>query len=313
MVHSSPGLHALLHPRSTSDFLSEGLPTEPCVTEPGAEIAALRKLPFLRSRRALLHRWAHSVQAHLPDVADESSSIDVSPTDAEKCFGNGMGLLFNNVERLSPTLRNALRRIRRELGLPRATYGRCIVYATPDGKGTRTHFDQNINFVVQIHGTKRWWLAPNRSVANPTERFTLGQPRYPELASYWPDPAPDAMAADAEGVVLRPGSVLYVPRGYWHRTEADGEALALNFTFSQPTWIDLFTAALRSRLLQSPEWRALADGAGSRNAERRVRAESQLDELLAELVYDLPHWRAADILGATEGDRRGRRSPTDLD
>ena len=96
--------------------------------------------------------------------------------------------------------------------------------------------------------------------------------------------------------------MLFVPRGYWHSTEAQGEALALNFTFSQPTYIDLFTIALRSRLSLSSDWRELADGVTSASKIRRKLAEERLDALLHGLVSDLPNWVAADILGATEGD-----------
>ena len=108
------------------------------------------------------------------------------------------------------------------------------------------------------------------------------------------------MPAARVAYTLEPGSMLFVPRGYWHSTEAEGDALALNFTFSQPTWVDLFTTALRSRLLLSPEWRELADGVGSAVASRRERGTAEFDALLADLVSDLPNWRAAEILDATE-------------
>jgi 50S ribosomal protein L16 3-hydroxylase len=106
------------------------------------------------------------------------------------------------------------------------------------------------------------------------------------------------MSKSAETIELKPGSMLFVPRGYWHSTEAQGEALALNFTFTAPTWIDLFTTALRSRLALSPEWRETANGVSDSN--RRDEAEAYLETLLAGLKEDLPHWQAADILNATE-------------
>ena len=178
-----------------------------------------------------------------------------------------------------------------------------MIYATPDGKGTAPHFDQNINFVIQIHGTKKWSLAPNQHVENPTERFTIGQELDPELASYSQTPMPLQMPVDGkQEIILQPGSVLFVPRGWWHCTEATGEALALNFTFSQPTWIDLFILALRSRLSLSPAWRELADGVTSANEALRATAAGEFNDLLVELVDDLPHWRAEDILAATEGE-----------
>jgi 50S ribosomal protein L16 3-hydroxylase len=111
------------------------------------------------------------------------------------------------------------------------------------------------------------------------------------------------MPTGAKKIELKPGSMLFVPRGYWHRTEAAGDALALNFTFSQPTWIDLFTLALRSRLTLSPDWRALADGVNSEDKNRREEAAGKLEMLLVELTHDLPNWQAEDILNATEGPR----------
>lgn len=296
------GLSALISPHAPDLFLKGPWPKEPFVVhELGSTISELTSISFLKSLDDMLEQWPSIVQAHLPDVADESSAIDVSPRDARKLFSNKMALLFNNVEQQSSVLKDWLQVLARDLGLPMSTYGRCIVYATPDGKGTAPHFDQNVNFVLQLQGTKTWWLAANTSVVNPTERFTIGQPLDPELASYTDGEMPSQMPDDKKKHVLNPGSMLFVPRGYWHSTEATGEALALNFTFNQPTWIDLFTLALKSRLLLSPEWRDLADGVTSRDGGNREIAAAKLDALLQELVHDLPHWQATDILGATEG------------
>jgi 50S ribosomal protein L16 3-hydroxylase len=299
---SEIGLSSLVFPQSKQEFITGAWPHEPFVVHGlGGSIAALTGLPFLASLDSLLNSWPNLVQAHLPAIADESSAISVTPKDALTLFENKMALLFNNVQTVSPVLESWLKALSGDLGLPASTYSRCMVYATPDGKGTATHFDQNVNFVLQLHGTKTWWLASNTSVENPTQRFTIGQPIDPELASYAYEEMPTEMPIDQHKFILKPGSMLFVPRGFWHRTEAEGEALALNFTFSQPTWIDLFTLALRSRLSLSPAWRDLADGVGSLEADRRASAEHKFDTLLTELVEDIPNWRAADILGATEG------------
>ena len=293
------GLAALVP--STGEFFESHWPDQPfCRHGLSDSVESLTSLPFLSSLDALLNCWPNAVQAHLPEVADESLSIDATPRDARKLFASKTALLFNNVNSISPVLTEWLETLRTDLGLPASTHSRCMVYATPDGKGTAPHFDQNVNFVLQLHGTKTWWLAPNTSVVNPTQRYTMGQPCDPELASYMDDEFPESMA-DGQKFVLEPGSLLFVPRGYWHRTEAKGEALALNFTYSQPTWVDVFTLALRSRLLLSPAWRELADGVSSEDSARRELATRRLDLLLMELTDDLPNWQAADILGATEG------------
>ncbi len=295
-----PGLAALLGANSAEAFLAHNWPHEPFSIH-GLNLELFRQIEGLHSLEKLSGVWQGNVQAHLPDLSDEASSIDTSPKDALKLFANKMGLLFNNVEKHFPELCAWIAAIRSDLGMPMMTYGRCIIYATPNGKGTAAHFDQNINFVLQLRGTKKWRIAPNRHVENPLVRHTMGLSLDSEMAPYAGLMPTTMPAEETTEIVLNPGSFLFVPRGYWHATEAEGDALALNFTFSQPSWIDLFTAALRSRLMLSPDWRELADGVSSADPTRRTRAETRFDALLLELAADIPNWQASDILNATEG------------
>lgn len=293
------GLNALLHPLEMKEFLALYEMNQPFVIHHKPdELRILRDLPLLTSLEALIKAWPTHVQAHLPDVRDEASSIDIAAKDAQKLFDNGMGLLFNDANQFSPLLEEWVNQIRADLGLSSLTYARSLIYATPHGKGTAPHFDQNINFVLQIHGTKKWTLAPNKSVPNPMVRHTMGQPTDPEMMSYLEAPMPEEMPAETISFELKPGSLLFVPRGVWHSTEAEGDALSLNFTFSAPTWADLFLSALRSRLILSPEWRETADGVS--DIERRFEAEEKFNYLLSTLVQDIPNWEAGDILDAME-------------
>ncbi len=293
------GLAALMNGVSLEELLGHFEKNEPFFGQCNQEnIKSLTQLPFLSSLDSLLQVWPHSIQAHLPDLRDEASSIDTTAKDALKLFRNGMGLLFNEAQTLSPILVEWLNEIRRDLGLSHLTYGRCLLYATPDGKGTAPHFDQNYNFVIQIHGTKKWTMAPNQHVLHPLTRHTMGQTADSELASYLEGPLPTSMPSEALTYELTPGSILFVPRGYWHATKAQGNALALNFTFTAPTWIDLFTVALRSRLSQVPQWRETANGLT--DPEHQTLSEKKFDYLLSTLAQEMPHWRASDILNVTE-------------
>ncbi len=294
-----PGLAAIIHPFTAKDFFSAYGKNEPFVVHHNSEtLSSLRNLDFLASLENLLNMWPYSIQAHLPDLRDESSSIDTNPKDAKKLFANGMGLLFNEAHRISPLLQIWLEKIRTDLGVSAQTYSRCLIYATPDGKGTAPHFDQNINFVLQIRGTKIWRLAANEHLANPLTRHAMGAIPDSEMAGYLDQELPTQMPETAQTIELKPGSMLFVPRGHWHSTEAQGEALALNFTITAPTWIDLFTTALRSRLALSPEWRETANGVC--DPQRRDEAEAYLEALLVGLKEDLPHWQASDILNVTD-------------
>ncbi len=288
----TPGLAALIHPHPISELGASYLRNEPFVVHGLRDsLTELFAVPFLASLDALLGAWPDLVEAHLPDIADEASAITASPHDARKLFASGMGLLFNEAQRYAPLLVPWLDAIRTDIGLSALTQQRCLIYATPAGKGTAPHFDQNVNFVLQLHGTKTWWLAPNAHVVRPMTRHTMGQAVDAELQSYARLPMPHELPAERSEIVLRPGSLLFVPRGVWHSTHATDDALSLNFTFSPPTWIDVFTAALRSRLALSSDWRETA----------APRSVATFEALLRELAIDAPHWNATEILAATEG------------
>lgn len=293
MMQMKNNLSNLLAPLSVAQFLQSFKQNEPIfIPSIGTNnLELLGQMPFLDSLEDLLKHWPASIQVHLPDLRDEASSLDTDAQHAKSFYDQGMSLLFNNAQMLSPMLEEWLQEIRKELGLSALTYGRNLIYATPDGSGTAPHFDQNINFVLQLKGTKRWTVAANHTLMNPMTRHTMGQPVEPEMMSYMDQSMPTEMPEDVQHFELTPGSLLFVPRGCWHATEAEGDALALNFTFTAPTWIDLFSAALRSRLLQSPDWRETAD-----------LSVEKFDELIKGLVADTPHWNAEDILSATESE-----------
>jgi 50S ribosomal protein L16 3-hydroxylase len=169
---------------------------------------------------------------------------------------------------------------------------------TPAGCGTRLHFDANANFIVQLHGTKRWELAPNTSVLNPTERFTTGAHEMPAALEKQCH-APLLNDLPSEGCVeffMEPGCFLYVPRGYWHTTTTDEDSISLNFTFSQPTWADILTKSLQELLLNSPEWRELADGLDSKDLERKKNALSRFNTLVKQLSKELPELSGTELI-----------------
>jgi 50S ribosomal protein L16 3-hydroxylase len=292
-------LESLITPKSKDDFFQCYESNTPFIVHDLKDsIRELTELPFLQSLEHLMNVWPQKVDVQLPMLSDEASTVEVSTDDASKMFENGMGLLFNDANNISPLLSQWLGGLRQELGLPALTYGRNLIYATKAGKGTAPHFDQNMNFVIQIHGIKKWWVATNEVVVNPMTRHTMGQPIDDELAGYVRAPMPTKMPDDATEITLKPGSMLFVPRGSWHSTEAETDAMALNFTFSAPTWIDIFTAALRSRLSLSPAWRQTADFVSDQ--QRLPEAIEKFNMLLAELSYEAPEWRAEDILEAIE-------------
>ena len=281
------------------DFLQSYLQNQPVISHQNLDnFSEFTELTFLKSIDSLFESWPSVVTAYLPGIADEGNSKAVSVNEARELFERGSGLCFDDANNFSPLLSEWPQAIRSDLGLSALTYSRSLIYAIKKGRGTAAHFDQNINFVIQISGTKKWWVAPNEHVDFPLTRHTIGIDIDPELSSYIKSPMPESILESATEYTLEPGSVLFVPRGTWHTTEALSDAVSLNFTFSAPTWIDILTTALRGRLTQSSEWRETANFVS--DEELSGQAIDKFEGLLLELTHDLPHWRAENILGATE-------------
>lgn len=292
-------LAAIFAPMRRSEFLEQYLQDKPVVVHGLENLEDLRDLPFLASVERLLEEWPTQVNAYLEGTADEINSHQVSAQEARQLFINKRsGLYFDAPDRFCPLIDECLHELRLDLGLSELTYARSLIYAIAKDQGTAGHFDQNINFVLQVSGTKKWWIAPNTHVQNPMERHTLGHPVAPELSGYLGQELPETFPEHATEHILKPGSLLFLPRGAWHKTQALSDALSLNFTYSAPTWIDLFTAALRGRLIQSSDWRETADFV--KDQDLHLHAAERFDHLLSQLAQDAQTWRAEDILGVTE-------------
>lgn len=292
-------IESLFSPLKRDEFISAYRENKPIAAHHDIEkFKEITSLKYLSSLTSLLESWPVEVNAYSPGIPDEVNSTKVTTKEAQKLFDQGSGLFFDDPNKFEGLLAKVLEGLRQDLGLSNLTYSRSLIYAIPKGKGTAPHFDQNINFVLQVSGVKKWWVAKNSSVENPMTRYTIGTNPDPELDSYLDEDLPTSFPEDFTEYELRPGSVLFLPRGAWHKTEATEDALSLNFTFSAPTWIDMLQTALRSRLSQSSYWRGTANF--TTDVELHTEAISMFDTLLDQLKQDVPSWQARDILRALE-------------
>jgi 50S ribosomal protein L16 3-hydroxylase len=287
------GLAALLAPLPAQRFLDEHWPNEALTVHGGAgQLETLAGLPELRDVHALLDRWPGMVRR----TGSQGASL-VNAADARRAYQQGHALVFDHVEEFLPALRPWLAKLQWDLCLPANVLGRCIVYASPRGTGAPLHFDQNANFVFQLAGEKRWQIAPNRHVINPLVQFLAGSPDVPDaLKPYCEGPMPVSLPNDAQTADLRPGSVLFLPRAWWHATRALEDSLQLNFTFDQPAWVDVILPAIYRELIRNERWRELAHGAGAGSGAARQAAVARLDELIRSLAADLSRLDAASAI-----------------
>ncbi len=285
-----PGLSALVQPLTEGDFLQSYRSGRPVVVhgDPG-RLPELFSMPQLQSTESLLGGCSgSSITAMLPDRKDESHSVQVDADVARKLHACGMNLFVGNAERHFSALVPWVESLRLDLGLSPTALARSIVYLSPPAAGAPPHFDRNVNLSLQIKGRKRWSLAPNCSVENPTERHVMQQEPSARLAAQMHAPMPFEMPADAKEIELRPGSVLLVPRGLWHATRTCDESIALNFTFGEPSWALLVACLLVDRLHQQAAWRAspARDAAPFGDGSAHCEAASLL-ESLQSAVTDL--------------------------
>jgi lysine-specific demethylase/histidyl-hydroxylase NO66 len=126
-------------------------------------------------------------------------------------YADGATLVLQGLHRIWPPLIDYARRLGGELDQPLQVNA----YLTPAGnRGFATHYDTHDVFVLQVDGTKRWRIHPP-VLPDPLERQAWGGRK-------------EEVSATAEGepdldVVLAPGDALYLPRGWLHSAEAQGE------------------------------------------------------------------------------------------
>jgi ribosomal protein L16 Arg81 hydroxylase len=143
-------------------------------------------------------------------------------------FSQGSTLVFNGIDSIS--IRTA--RISRELDLYYEGQTTANAFLTPPNcKGFPPHFDTHDVFILQTSGTKRWLVyGPEINHPTPEQIFHIDKSvcRVPII-----------------DIVLFPGDILYIPRGFVHEAEAQVEAsLHVTIGIRPKKSIDILSAAL---------------------------------------------------------------------
>ncbi|KAF0691621.1 Aste57867_17191 [Aphanomyces stellatus] len=193
--------------------------------------------------------------------------LDVSSPDiATACYAAGHSLYFNPTpdfqERFITAICNDLG-LNFTSGLLDGGIGGDIeIFAVQSKHHTPWHFDAQHNFTIQLKGTKEWSYAKG-PLTDPMSNLHLSSSN---TASVLEDTLAHTMSGAAslappttnfETVTLRPGSVLYLPAGYWHSVKSfDEGSLSMNFSIDGSRWMDLLWNRMMPALATQPEWRA---------------------------------------------------------
>ena len=168
-------------------------------------------------------------------------------------------------------------------------------YYTPRAaQGLPVHHDTHDVFVLQVSGEKRWL------VYEPALELPLRNQKYSAEMGGPGEPVHD--------LVLRPGDMLYLPRGWLHEAlTSDSDSLHLTVGVNVVTWLDAFKAALEEC---GDEPASTVDRRRRRGRARRCSAR--------RLTTDAVERRAAEKLARTrrpirDGQLSQLRALEDLD
>jgi ribosomal protein L16 Arg81 hydroxylase len=277
-IAHSPGLAALVAPVPVRQFLHDFWP-ERIFHAHGAlsRLPALFRSPALSSFRALAQRY----QGWLGFGRGQQGGrmISVQQVSPAHLYEMGLSVYLPDIASSVPDAEDLLRQLESELGLA-AGCARMTVWASPKGDGAPTHFDGEDVFSIQLAGSKRFEVAPMTEYAYPVgAQFGPGAAPYDEMYAQIRDGFPDAAGVEFTAVDMKPGSVLFVPRGTWHRTVAEQDSFAISIGLNPPSIAETFLDQLRYVLLQDPQWRRPVYG-GSRGHE--------LDRTLNQVLQSAP-------------------------
>ncbi len=133
---------------------------------------------------------------------DNSAPISGKKTELLERWNQGQTLHIERVEKLVPALEELCTQIGEELKASTKMYAFC---SHPEHPGAHLHYDRFDVFILQIQGYKKW-------------QVQLSRRRKPYLER-----------------MLKPGDLLYLPRGHWHAAVASKEQslhLTLGISFN---------------------------------------------------------------------------------
>lgn len=201
------------------------------ITHGASTRAAERRPPRNHVDVSLLTRVWHQGELRTGKYGAADAALSVEEVRAK--FEAGFTILINDVDQRDTRTAALCESLEQKLGLP----VNANVYVTHRGtQGFEAHFDAMDVLVVQLEGEKDWLLyEPFLPLADNERKFA---PPGALLAS-----VPTAR------VTLRPGDVLFLPRGMPHEAAtAQGSALSMHVTLGVlgkgATWAELVHAAI---------------------------------------------------------------------
>lgn len=188
----------LLHPYSIEKFFAENW-TQRGVLIPGEKPDRFDSFFSWQQLNDLLnfHKLQH------PSIRFSIKGQSLPACDPKywiKYCQQGATLVIDHVHDRVPALTDWVWALQEEIGQNTAHLN--LYCSWPGTQGFKNHFDTHEVFILQIDGTKEWFVF-DETMKYPVRKDNGPEHRPPESPPYIHE-------------VLQPGDVLYIPRGHWH-------------------------------------------------------------------------------------------------
>ncbi|MDN3578321.1 cupin domain-containing protein [Chitinimonas viridis] len=236
---------SLVHPFTPADFLAGKWPKEFVhITGPMSRFAEIVEHPDFAGVESLLRSPLQgSIRADYTRE-DKRSEEDITPDRAIELYRAACTIYMTRLA--SEPILQWTRELDGALGLLPGTT-QVNAFASMPGRGLSWHWDPQELFILQLKGRKVWHVAPNDYIDWPTKSGQAGAEKRPDIRMQLKDPQrPVESPKSWDTIEMEPGSVMFLPRGYWHTTENIDESLHLVFQVKLLSWRDVFTFLFES-------------------------------------------------------------------
>jgi hypothetical protein len=238
----------LIDPVAPETFFDDYFETKPLLIQGRDPL----KFSSLLSIEAI-DRYLATSSPHHPDVFLVDAARELKPQDfsfpesglidlprAYQLFNSGATISLSQLHERLPTLAALCRAVEHTF----SSHFQTNIYLSPrNAQGFKTHYDSHDVFVLQVAGSKDWTLYDTQ-----VELPLRGQGF---------DPQRHTPGAATREFTIKPGDVLYCPRGLFHSARATDEvSLHVTLGLIGKTWADVMIEAVSEACLASPAFRA---------------------------------------------------------
>lgn len=247
-------LKALINPISEEEFLQSLWPKESFYIE--GDLARLPPPfsdPLLSTSEYLLKNYTGRIIFGCSDKTQRMIMMErENPQDLYKM---GLSLYLVDIAPFFPDLYPFLHSLEQALKLPHGC-ARATAWIAPKGQGAACHFDPDDVISIQLQGKKYFYVSKEKALDYPIDRqYAFGATPYDESYPQFSKGFPNSDQVPFNKIKMKPGTILFMPRGYWHHTKANEDSFSINIAFSIKSAADVLVEELRNILVQDPEWR----------------------------------------------------------